>query len=257
MRWDAERYDSTHSPQIDAGKELIALADVRADDLILDIGCGTGTLTFELACIAHKGKVVGVDPSNEMLDRARDKCSSLSNISLFNIPAQAIDFKNEFDVVFSNSAFQWIKEQEDVVVRVYDALKSRGRIAVQMPAKDFCWTITENIDSAISTLGLGKKYKKMDLPWCFPLKEEIHGFLRDAGFVNIDVYYKDYMLLFESINDVLEWGVSAALMPFLAPLSENKQERFKYAFAMGFENYRTERGVEFGFKRLFAFAEKI
>lgn len=79
MRWDAERYDLTHAPQIDAGMELIEMASVRAEDSILDIGCGTGKLTLELALLAHKGKVVGIDPSAEMFDKAREKALSMSN----------------------------------------------------------------------------------------------------------------------------------------------------------------------------------
>lgn len=256
MRWDAEAYDSAKSPQTDAGMELIAMAKVRAEDSILDIGCGTGRLTLELARLAHNDKVVGIDPSAEMLDKAREKTLSMSNVSLINIPAQAMDFNEEFDLIFSNSAFQWIKEQEDVAVRTYKALKPDGRVAIQMPAKDFCWEMMENINSAISALGLESKYKKMESPWRFPLKEELAGFLKDAGFVNVSAFYKDYTLMFDNVNDVLNWGVSAGLRPFLAPLSKNKQERFKYAFAMGFENYRTEKGIEFGFRRLFAFAEK-
>jgi len=81
-------------------------------------------------------------------------------------------------------------------------------------------------------------------------------FFNAAGFLNVKTYYKEDTFFFESINDVLEWGVSAGLRPFLVPLNEKKQERFKYAFAMGFENYRTEKGIEFPFRRLFAFGEK-
>lgn len=256
MKWDAGMYDATHLPQTDVGRELIAMSCIKADDSILDIGCGTGTLTIELARMAHKGKVVGIDPSIEMLERAREKTLSAGNIALINIPAQKLDFKEEFDLVYSNSALQWVKEQEDVIARSYNALRENGRVAIQMPAKDFCWELMENIHSAISALGFESKYKKMESPWRFPIKEEFAGFLKDAGFVNINVFYKDYTLVFESINDVLEWGVSAALRPYLSLLDEKKQERFKYAFAMGFENYRTEKGIEFGFRRLFAFAEK-
>jgi trans-aconitate methyltransferase len=256
MKWDAGMYDVTHSPQTDVGRELIAMSRVKADDSILDIGCGTGTLTIELARLAHKGKVVGIDPSIEMLERAREKTLSAGNVALINIPAQKLDLKEEFDLVYSNSALQWVKEQEDVMARSYNALRENGRIAVQLPAKDFCWELMENINSAIAFLGLESKYKKMESPWRFPVKEEMAGFLKDAGFVNINVFYKDYTLVFESINDVLEWGVSAALRPFLAHLPENRQERFKYAFAMGFENYRNEKGIEFSFRRLFAFAGK-
>jgi trans-aconitate 2-methyltransferase len=256
MRWDADIYDAVNAPQADAGRELIAMAKVREQDSILDIGCGTGTLTAELARLAHRGKVVGIDPSIEMFDRAKNKCSSFSNILLYNMPAQALHFQKEFDLVFSNSTFQWIKEQEDIMVRVYKALRPDGRFAVQMPAKDFCWAMTENIHSAIITLGLEKKFSRMASPWQFPLKEKMVRFLKDAGFRNVDVFYKDYTLLFQSVDEVLAWGISAALRPYLAPLPERKQERFKYTFAMGFENYRTKKGIEFNFRRLFAFAEK-
>ena len=179
----------------------------------------------------------------------------MPNISLLNIPAQAMDFDEAFNLVYSNSAFRWIKEQEDVTALLYRALKKGGRIAVQLPAKDFCWALIENIYSAISTLGIESKYKKMESPWRFPLKEEMSGFLKDVGFVKVNAFYKDYTLMFGSINEVLEWGESAALRPYLALLSEKKQERFKYAFAIGFENYRREKGIEFDFRRLFVLAE--
>ncbi len=252
MKWDAEMYDSAGAPQIDAGRELIEMAKVREDDSVLDLGCGTGKLTVELARIAHRGKVVGIDPSAEMIERARQSTAPVNNILLFSIPAQAAEFREEFDLVFSNSAFQWIKEQENVIMQAYRTLKQSGRIAIQMPAKDW----TENIHSAVSALGLESKYRKMESPWRFPLKEEMRDYLKNAGFTNINVFSRDYALLFDSVNDVLAWGVSAGLRPFLAPLSKKKQERFKYAFAMGFESYRTGRGIEFSFKRMFALAEK-
>jgi trans-aconitate 2-methyltransferase len=256
MKWNAEVYDSVKSPQTDAGLELISMSGVKADDSILDIGCGTGRLTLELARLARKGKVVGIDPSTEMLNKAAVVSSTVNNIRLMNIPAQQMAFTNEFDLIYSNSALQWIKEQEDVITRSYAALKSGGRIVVQLPAKDFCWAMMENIYSAISALKLDSIYRKMEPPWRFPLNNEMEGFLGDAGFINIRTFYKEYTLLFDSVNDVLDWGVSAGLRPFLAPLSWKKQDRFKYAFAMGFENYRTEKGIEFGFRRLFAFGEK-
>ena len=57
MRWDAARYDATHSSQNEAGMELMAMAKIRPHDAVLDIGCGTGTLTMELARMAAQGTV--------------------------------------------------------------------------------------------------------------------------------------------------------------------------------------------------------
>ena len=47
---------------------------------------------------------------------------------------------------------------------VCNALKPNGRVAIQLPAKDFYWALMENIYSAISTLNMESKYKKMESP---------------------------------------------------------------------------------------------
>ena len=134
MRWDAAKYDATHTAQNDAGRDLIAMAAIRDGDTVLDIGCGTGTLTAELAARAAHGKVVGLDPSAEMIAKAAETAAPAGNIRLLTMPAQEMTFSAEFDVVFSNSALQWIQEQEAVMALSYRALKSGGRLAFQLPA---------------------------------------------------------------------------------------------------------------------------
>jgi trans-aconitate methyltransferase len=256
MRWDAEKYDSVKAPQIDAGRELIAMAKVRDTDSILDIGCGTGTLTIELARLASKGNVIGIDPSEEMLEKARKVSADKGNINFIQIDAQSIDFTKRFNFAFSNSVFQWIKEQQQVMGFVYRSLKQGGRIAFQLPAKDFCREFFDYINNSIALLDLEKYYTNWVSPWYFPTKEEYETLLNNAGFGNINVSYKDYRLVFENVNEVLDSWVSTGLRPYLSVLPDKKQEYFKYAFAMNFENNRTTRGIEFDFRRLFAFAEK-
>ena len=257
MRWDAEKYDAVKTPQIDAGKELIALAKVREDNSILDLGCGTGKLTVELARLASKGNITGIDTSQEMLERARLISAGIGNMTLMQIPAQSMDFTNRFDLAFSNSALQWIKEQQEVMKIVYRSLKNRGRIAFQFPAKNFCREFFDYTENAITTCGYEKFFIGWESPWYFPTREEYETMLTDSGFNNINVFYKDYRLVFDSINEILEWWVSAGLRPYLELLDEKAKEYFKYAFAMSFENNRTEMGIEFNFRRLFAFAEKL
>ncbi len=125
-----------------------------------------------------------------------------------------------------------------------------------MTRKNICRRFIKYTVQAIDTLGYEKYFRGWEPPWYMPSKKEYTSLLEAAGFENIKVYYRDYELLFESINKVLGWWSSAGLIPFLEQLPENERKYFKYAFAMNFENNRTDRGIEFNFRRLFAFGEK-
>jgi trans-aconitate 2-methyltransferase len=256
MKWDAEKYDATKAPQIDAGRELIALAGIREEDSILDLGCGTGKLTIELARLARNGSVVGLDPSPKMLDKAQEVSSGMKNVRLVQVPAQAMNFADEFDLVFSNSALHWVKEQEHAVSRVYHSLRKGGRIAFQMPVRNFCAEFFDSIGEAITSLGYERFYEGWSAPWHFPANEEYASVLSHTGFRAVKVYSKEYHLCFGPLSDVVNWWSSAGLRPYLAALPEGAQEHFKEAFGEGFERRRTDKGIEFDFRRLFAFAEK-
>ncbi len=80
--------------------------------------------------------------------------------------------------------------------------------------------------------------------------------LRGSGFIGTEVTLWEQRYVFPSVNDVLGWLLSTGLRPYLARLPEREQERFKYAFAMRFEDQRTDRGIEVMLRRLFAIAKK-
>jgi trans-aconitate methyltransferase len=256
MKWDAQQYDAVKAPQVEAGRELISMANVRKTDSILDLGCGTGKLTVELSHLASEGKITGIDSSSEMIEKAKDRTKLNKNIFLLQIAAESMNFNNKFDLVFSNSALHWIKKQQKVLTLIYQSLKKEGRIAFQCPAENFCREFFEYISKAIDLLELREVYRNWESPWFLPKKEDYETLLKDTGFKNINVFYKDYNLVFKNINEVLDWWTSAGLKPYLVLLAEKEQEYFKYAFIMNFEKNRTKKGIEFKFRRLFAFAEK-
>ena len=255
MKWDAEKYDRVNIQQFESGMELIKLADVRKSDHILDLGCGTGKITAELANLSYKGHVVGIDPSIEMVSRARNRCSDMKNITFYNIPAQAMTFTDAFDLVYSNLALQWIKERHKVAGMIYQSLKPGGRIAFQIPGKNFCPELFDCIDHAIHTQGNEKLYKHKNATWYFPSREEYEIFLRIIGFTNVHTDYKEYILRFQSAGEVADWW-SPALIPFMEALNEKSRERFQHAFSLHSEKYRTDKGIEFTLNRIFAFGEK-
>ena len=256
MKWDAEKYDTVKAPQIDAGKELVAMSHIRETDSVLDIGCGTGKLTVELARLALKGSVVGIDPSEEMLQKAVAVSWGIENLRFIRAGAESIDFVERFDFAFSNSALQWVKEQGKAIRRAYRALKRGGRIAFQLPSRNFCAEFFDYNANAIALLGYERFFLNWESPWYLPTREEYKALLERAGFRDVEVLYRDYRIVFNRVEEILDWWSSAGLRPYLAALPEKEKEYFKYAVGMQYEQNRTGRGIEFDFRRIFAYAVK-
>jgi trans-aconitate 2-methyltransferase len=128
--WDAQHYQDKHSFVWRYGASLIELLDPQTGERILDLGCGTGQLTAQ---IAHSGAVVvGLDYSPAMLDEARKNYPQLKFVlgeaSTFRLP-------EPFDAVFSNAALHWVKNAEDAVESIAHALRPGGRFVAEFGGK--------------------------------------------------------------------------------------------------------------------------
>ena len=89
-KWDATDYQKNSAVQLTWGKELIAKLDLHGNEHILDIGCGDGKVTAEIAAHVPDGKVVGIDSSSGMIDLARATfpANNSPNLSFFQMDAQ-------------------------------------------------------------------------------------------------------------------------------------------------------------------------
>ena len=85
-KWDATDYQKNSEVQLTWGKELIAKLDLHGNEHILDIGCGDGKVTAEIAAHVPDGKVVGIDSSSDMIDLACTTfpVTNFPNLSLFS-----------------------------------------------------------------------------------------------------------------------------------------------------------------------------
>jgi len=101
--WNAVEYDAKHAFVYEKAKGLVALLAPEAGERILDLGCGTGALTAE---IAERGaEILGVDRSEEMISQARKKLPALKFEVL---EVRELRFNREFNAVFSNAVLHWI-----------------------------------------------------------------------------------------------------------------------------------------------------
>lgn len=109
--------------------------DIRHDDHVLDIGCGTGQTTREAARMAAAGAVVGIDPSARMIDRARElaEAEGIRNVTFVHADAQVHPFPPEaFDVAISRFGTMFFREPVAAFANIARALGRAGRLTMMV-----------------------------------------------------------------------------------------------------------------------------
>jgi trans-aconitate 2-methyltransferase len=131
--WSGEDYARLSSLQramIEDAKASLVLAD---GDLVLDVGCGDGYLTHEMAAMAPAGCVVGIDPSRRMIAAARAAgIPAASGPWFVAADARLLPFGAHFDVVVSFNALHWVPHQRQALLQIASVLKPGGRALIQV-----------------------------------------------------------------------------------------------------------------------------
>jgi trans-aconitate 2-methyltransferase len=135
--WNAQDYAKNSTNQYAWAQELIPKLKLTGNEALLDIGCGDGKITAEIAKALPNGKVVGIDSSKEMVNLAQTAFpqNQYPNLSFQLMDARKLAFQEEFNIVFSNAALHWIVDQKVVLTGVQRGLKTGGRLLFQMAGK--------------------------------------------------------------------------------------------------------------------------
>ncbi|MDY6805840.1 MAG: class I SAM-dependent methyltransferase [Cyanobacteriota bacterium] len=174
--WNAELYDQKHSFVSGLGLDLLELLSPKMGEKILDIGCGTGHLSYK---ITGKGaKVIGIDNAPAMISQAN---SNYPNLEFQLQSADHLSFEQQFDGVFSNATLHWIKsEKEKVVAEIWRVLKPGGRFVAEFGGKGNVGEILKGIYEALDAAGYASN-KELN-PWYFPSIGEYASLLEKEGF---------------------------------------------------------------------------
>lgn len=185
MTWEPGLYDAVHSYVSDYGKALLDLLAPKPGQRILDLGCGTGTLTHEIS--SSGARVVGVDSSTEMIGQARQNYPKLE----FRL-GDVLTFRDPepFDAVFSNAVLHWVRTPVDAVVTVGAALRPGGRFIAELGGKG-------NISAVTGAAGLN--------PWYFPSIGEYATLLEENGFAVSSALLFDRPTRLEGEQGLREW----------------------------------------------------
>jgi len=171
-QWDSSLYDDRHSFVWKKSADLIDLLNPQPGERILDLGCGTGHLTAQ---IAERGaEVTGIDSSAAMIGQARQNYPKLK-FALAD--ARHLHFDQPFDAVFSNAALHWIPEPSAVITGVAASLKPAGRFVLEMGARGNIARIVTVLEAMLKEAGYSPGN-----PWFFPSAAEYATLLEQQGF---------------------------------------------------------------------------
>jgi trans-aconitate 2-methyltransferase len=145
--WNTALYDGKNAFVWKYGRGRRALA-LLAGERILDLGCGTGHLTNQIA--ATGAEVIGLDRSQSMIEEAR---RLYPNLRFEIADATNFHFDQPFDAVFSNAAIHWMKDQPGVARSIWEALKPGGRFVAEFGGKGNIRAIRSALTEAVEAAG--------------------------------------------------------------------------------------------------------
>lgn len=210
--WDAELYESDHEFVHEYGQDVVDLLDPHSDERILDLGCGTGHLTTE---IADRAESVGADVSAEMVVQAREM---YPNCSFIRADACDLPFESALDAVFSNAAIHWIDNQDAVCASIHTALRPGGRLVAEFGGNGNVETIVNALETELREAGYDVKN-----PWYFPSIGEHASLLENHGFEVGFAALFDRPTELDGTDGIRNW-LSMFCEPFFEPVPVENQD---------------------------------
>lgn len=211
--WNPTLYDDRAAFVSELGSDLVLWLRPSPGELILDLGCGTGTLTAEIA--RSGARVTGVDSSPDMIAAARSKHAGLR----FEVAdGQALSYAAEFDAVFSNAALHWMLRAEDVIRGVERALKPGGRFVAEFGGTGCVGTVVTAVSEVLRDWHIDPAPY---LSWYFPRPGQYAALLEAHGLTARELRY------FERPTPVAgEAGLGTWLNVFQARLRADLEDRW-------------------------------
>ena len=251
------RYEKNAIVQKSAGDVLFDLLMIQPDDNVLDIGCGTGHIS-KLIREKTNGKVVAVDPSAGMIKKAREKFAN-QGISFRVCSAQELDYQNEFDIIFCNSAFQWFADPARAIKACLRSLRSGGKMAIQAPAKDnYCPNFIRAIEKVKTEKETRDVFCHFTAPWFFRDTAEKYTELFEAVGFNVVKSSIDEVVTRHPAAEVYRIFESGAAAGYLNPAFYNTDippgymDAFRHTVRRSFEEQADRTGqVQLTFYRIY------
>lgn len=252
MPWEPNCYHQFRNERSAPFEDLFGLVNVRQALQVIDLGCGTGELTRQLADRLPDSQVLGIDSSPEMLERATEH----QRPGLRFEHGWIEQIVGEWDLVFSNAAIHWVENHPVLVPHLLSLVRPGGQLVVQLPSNH------NHLAHRLIVEIAGEE------PFC----QALAGWLRHSPVLSIDAYAellyqhgsadiivfeKIYPHLIPGADALADWTSGTALVPYFERLGPELREQFLERYRQRLRQIWTDDPVFYPFRRTLFAARRI
>ncbi len=245
MPWDPDRYGRFQKERLEAFEDLRRLIRVRDERRVVDLGCGTGEITSQLAAELPRSDVLGIDSSQRMLARAAWLARPGLRFELGAIETAG----GEWDLVFSNAALHWLEDHEALLPRLLRMVRPGGQLVCQIPsnhAHPAHVAIVELAGEEPFRAALGAWARRSPVLGIDRYAELLHA----AGALELTVLEKIYPHVLPTAAEIAEWTGGSTLVPYFERLPVELHQHFLERYRARLAELFPGSPVFYGFRRI-------
>jgi trans-aconitate 2-methyltransferase len=188
--------------------EVLALLKLNGSERVLDVGCGNGKVTAEIASRVPAGTVLGVDSSADMIASARHQFGPevRPNLRFEVAEARQLPFRHEFDLVVSFNALHWVPEQEQALRSIRSALKSSGTAQLRLVPAGQRKSLENVIEETRLSSRWARYFHRFSDPYLHLTPEQYRALAEENGFRVERIHTADKAWDFQSRSAFVAFG---------------------------------------------------
>lgn len=258
MAWDPGQYLKFGGERLRPALDLMARAPVEEPERVVDLGCGTGSITRILAERFPAAIVTGIDGSAEMLAKSVKEVPTSGHVRWQQADIGGWTAAEKVDLIYSNAALQWLKGHDTLFPHLAEQLAPDGALMVQMPRNHGApsHTLMEAAIARRPALVERLKSKARSAP---PGDPGYYYDLLRPRCQSVDIWETEYLHVLSGDDPVVEWTKGTALKPVLDAQEPAEREEFlaeyKAACRQAYKP-RPDGKTLFPFRRIFIVAVK-
>jgi len=213
--WDAEYYKKHSEPQQEGAEYVLEQIQFHGDEVVLDIGCGDGKITKDIAQKVPTGKVIGIDPSENMIEECKKSFSDIKNLSFERTGAEDFYFDFPFDLIVSFFAMHYVKDHLKALKNIFRTLRPGGKFIAFMAGGN-----QPDIEQILKKESWLSLLSEQEIRWHAKTEDEYKPLLKEAGFDKIDVRTEWHSRFFDTQEDLLNWTLG--WIPYVTGFDKEK-----------------------------------